>query len=329
MGASLGSTSCKHNVAVPEPRGWGATTEAGVVMSRRYMNRSVIVTCAVTGSGDSTGRSPEVPVTPAEVAASALSAAAAGAAIVHCHVRDLETGKGARTVALYEEVVERIRAENTEVIVNLTAGMGGDLNVGPDDDPMNWQAGTDLVGGLERLAHVEAIRPDICSMDCGSLNFGDDNEVYVSTPAMLRIMADKVRELGVRPELEIFDTGNLWFAETLIAEGLVDAPYWLQLCLSIPYGTPMDVGILQAMVHRLPPEAEFTSFGLGAMQMPMVAQSVMLGGHVRVGLEDNLYLERGVLATNAQLVERAVRIVELMGAAVQSPAEARKTLGLS
>ncbi len=293
------------------------------------MNRSVIVTCAVTGSGDSTGRSPEVPVTPAEVAASALSAAAAGAAIVHCHVRDLETGKGTRTVALYEEVVERIRAENTEVIVNLTAGMGGDLNVGPDDNPMNWQAGTDLVGGLERLAHVEAIRPDICSMDCGSLNFGDDNEVYVSTPAMLRIMADKVRELGVRPELEIFDTGNLWFAETLIAEGLVDAPYWLQLCLSIPYGTPMDVGILQAMVHRLPPEAEFTSFGLGAMQMPMVAQSVMLGGHVRVGLEDNVYLERGVLATNAQLVERAVRIVELMGAAVQSPAEARKTLGLS
>jgi uncharacterized protein (DUF849 family) len=293
------------------------------------MNRSVIVTCAITGSGDSTGRSPEVPVTPAEVAASALSAAAAGAAIVHCHVRDLETGKGTRTVALYEEVVERIRAENTEVIVNLTAGMGGDLNVGPDDDPMNWQAGTDLVGGLERLAHVEAIRPDICSMDCGSLNFGDDNEVYVSTPAMLRIMADKVRELGVRPELEIFDTGNLWFAETLIAEGLIDAPYWFQLCLSIPYGTPMDVGILQAMVHRLPPEAEFTSFGLGAMQMPMVAQSVMLGGHVRVGLEDNLYLERGVLATNAQLVEKAVRIVELMGAAVQSPAEARKTLGLS
>jgi len=298
-------------------------------MNRRSMNRNVIVTCAVTGSGDSTGRSPEVPVTPAEIAASALDAAAAGAAIVHCHVRDLETGKGTRTVALYEEVVERIRTENTEVIVNLTAGMGGDLNVGPDDDPMSWQPGTDLVGGLERLAHVEAIKPDICSMDCGSLNFGNDNEVYVSTPAMLRIMAEKVRELGVRPELEIFDTGNLWFAETLIAEGLVDAPYWLQLCLSIPYGTPMDVGILQAMVHRLPPEAEFTSFGLGAMQMPMVAQSVMLGGHARVGLEDNLYLERGVLATNAQLVEKAVTIIELMGAAVQSPAEARQTLGLN
>jgi len=292
------------------------------------MNRSVIVTCAVTGSGDSTGRSPEVPVTPAEIAASALEAAAAGAAIVHCHVRDVDTGKGTRTVALYEEVVERIRAENTDVIVNLTAGMGGDLNVGPDDDPMSWRDGTDLVGGLERLAHVEAIRPDICSMDCGSLNFGNDNEVYVSTPSMLRIMAEKVRELGVRPELEIFDTGNLWFAETLISEGLVDAPYWLQLCLSIPYGTPMDVGILQAMVHRLPAEAEFTSFGLGAMQMPMVAQSVMLGGHARVGLEDNLYLERGVLASNAQLVEKAVKIIDLMGAAVQSPAEARQTLGL-
>jgi len=297
-------------------------------MSRRYMNRSVIVTCAVTGSGDSTGRSPEVPVTPAEVAASALSAAAAGAAIVHCHVRDLETGKGARTVALYEEVVERIRAENTEVIVNLTAGMGGDLNVGPDDDPMSWQPGTDLVGGAERLAHVEAIRPDICSMDCGSLNFGDDNEVYVSTPSMLRIMAQRVRELGVRPELEVFDTGNLWFAETMIAEGLIDAPYWIQLCLSIPYGTPLDVGILQAMVNRLPDEAEFTSFGLGAMQMPMAAQSVMLGGHVRVGLEDNLYLERGVLATNAQLVEKVVRIVELMGARIQTSTDARQTLKL-
>ncbi len=292
------------------------------------MNRSVIVTCAVTGAGDTAHRSPEVPVTPEQIARSALDAASAGAAIVHCHVRDPGTGRGTRTVALYEEVFERIRAENDDVVVNLTAGMGGDLNVGPDDDPMEWQEGTDLVGGLERLAHVEAVRPDICSLDCGSLNFGDDNEVYVSTPSMLRIMAGRVRELGVRPELEIFDTGNLWFAETLIAEGLVDAPYWLQLCLSIPYGTPMDVGILQAMVSRLPDEAEFTSFGLGAMQMPMVAQSVMLGGHVRVGLEDNLYLERGRLATNAELVEKAVRIIELMGASVQTPEETRRTLGL-
>jgi len=294
----------------------------------RSMNRDVIISCAVTGAGDTTGRSEHVPVTPCQIATSALDAASAGAAIVHCHVRDQETGKGARTVALYEEVVERIREKNEDVVINLTAGMGGDLNVGPDHDPMDWQAGTDLVGGLDRLAHVEAIRPDICSMDCGSLNFGDDNEVYVSTPSMLRLMAERVRELGVRPELEIFDTGHLWFAQTMISEGLIDAPYWIQLCLSIPYGTPMDVGILQAMVNRLPDEAEFTSFGLGAMQMPMVAQSVMLGGHVRVGLEDNLYSERGVLATNAQLVEKAARIVELLGARLQTPADARKTLNL-
>ena len=292
----------------------------------RAMNRDVIVSCAVTGAGDTAGRSEHVPVTPEQIAASALDAASAGAAIVHCHVRDLESGKGTRTVDLYREVVERIREKNEEVVINLTAGMGGDLNVGPDDDPMAWQPGTDLVGGLERLAHVEAIRPDICSMDCGSLNFGDDNEVYVSTPSMLRIMAKRVRELGVRPELEVFDTGNLWFAETMIAEGLIDAPYWIQLCLSIPYGTPLDIGILQAMVNRLPDEAEFTSFGLGAMQMPMATQSVMLGGHVRGGLEDNLYLERGVLATNAQLVSKAVMLIELMGARIQTPADARRTL---
>jgi len=295
----------------------------------RSMNRDVIISCAVTGAGDTAGRSEHVPVTPGQIATSALDAASAGAAIVHCHVRDQETGKGARTVALYEEVVERIREKNEDVVINLTAGMGGDLNVGPDNAPMDWQAGTDLVGGLDRLAHVEAIRPDICSMDCGSLNFGDDNEVYISTPSMLRLMAERVRELGVRPELEIFDTGNLWFAQTMIDEGLIDAPYWIQLCLSIPYGTPMDVGILQAMVNRLPDEAEFTSFGLGAMQMPMVAQSVMLGGHVRVGLEDNLYLERGVLATNAQLVEKAAQIVELLGARLQTPADARNTLNLN
>ena len=292
----------------------------------RAMNRDVIVSCAVTGAGDTAGRSEHVPVTPEQIAASALDAASAGAAIVHCHVRGLESGKGTRTVDLYREVVERIREKNEEVVINLTAGMGGDLNVGPDDDPMAWQPGTDLVGGLERLAHVEAIRPDICSMDCGSLNFGDDNEVYVSTPSMLRIMAKRVRELGVRPELEVFDTGNLWFSETMIAEGLLEAPYWIQLCLSIPYGTPLDIGILQAMVNRLPDEAEFTSFGLGAMQMPMATQSVMLGGHVRVGLEDNLYLERGVLATNAQLVSKAVMLIELMGARIQTPADARLTL---
>mgnify|MGYP000967146237 FL=1 len=292
------------------------------------MNRNVIITCAITGAGDTADKSKHVPVTPEQIADSALEAAEAGAAIVHCHVRDPKTGKGSRNPDYYEEVVNRIREKDSEVIINLTAGMGGDLVIGPDSDPMNFGEGTDLVGAQERLRHVERIRPDICSLDCGSLNFGDTNEVYVSTPEMLREMTQKVRSLGVRPELEIFDTGNLWFAETMITEGLLDPPFWIQLCLSIPYGTPMDIGILYAMVNRLPEGTEFTSFGLGAMQMPMVAQSVMLGGHVRVGLEDNLYLEKGVLATNADLVRKAVKIIELMGASIQSPKEARETLNL-
>ena len=292
------------------------------------MNKNVIITCAITGAGETTDKSEHVPVTPEQIANSALEAAKAGAAIVHCHVRDPKTGKGSRNPDYYEEVVDRIREKDSQVIINLTAGMGGDLVIGPDTNPMNFGEGTDLVGALERLQHVERIRPDICSLDCGSLNFGDTNEVYISTPEMLREMTQKVKSLGVRPELEIFDTGNLWFAETMIAEGLLDPPFWIQLCLSIPYGTPMDIGILYAMVNRLPENAEFTSFGLGAMQMPMVAQSVMLGGHVRVGLEDNLYLEKGVLATNADLVKKAVKIIELMGASIQSPNEARKTLNL-
>lgn len=292
------------------------------------MNRNVIITCAVTGAGETADKSEHVPVTPKQIAESALEAANAGAAIVHCHVRDPNTGKGSRNPDYYEEVVDRIRQKDSQVIINLTAGMGGDLVIGPGENPMNFGEGTDLVGAKARLEHVEKIRPDICSLDCGSLNFGNSNEVYVSTPEMLREMTQKVRSLGVRPELEIFDTGNLWFAETMISEGLIDPPFWIQLCLSIPYGTPLDIGILYAMVNRLPAETEFTSFGLGAMQMPMVAQSVMLGGHVRVGLEDNLYLEKGVLASNADLVDKAVKIIELMGASVQSPDEARKTLNL-
>lgn len=292
------------------------------------MNRDVIITCAVTGAGETAHKSKYVPVTPEEIAESALEAAKAGAAIVHCHVRDPETGKGSRNTNYYKEVVDRIRDTNDQVIINLTAGMGGDLVLGPNNDPKSFGAGTDLVGPYERLEHIESIRPEICSLDCGSLNFGDSNEVYISTPEMLRIMTQEVKKMGVKPELEIFDTGNLWFAETMIHEGLLDDPYWIQLCLSVPYGTPMDIGILQSMVNRLPKEARFTSFALGAMQMPMVAQSVMLGGHVRVGLEDNLYLEKGVLATNADLVKKAVEIINLIGAKTQSPNEARETLNL-
>ena len=293
------------------------------------MNRNVIITCAVTGAGDTVGRHPDLPVTPQQIAAAALEAAEAGAAVVHIHVRDPATGKGTRDVDLYRRVVERVRAANSDVIVNLTAGMGGDLTVG-DPDPLDFQPdGTDLVGGLERLVHVEALKPDMCSLDCGSLNFGEGHLVYVSTPDMLRTMAKRVRDLGVKPELEVFDTGNLWFANQLVDEGLVDAPPWVQLCTGIPYGMPSDVALLAALTRLLPDGAEFTTFGISAMQIPWVAQAVLLGGHVRVGLEDNLYLARGLFASNADLVTRAREIIERMGARVQSPDQARETLGLT
>ncbi len=292
------------------------------------MNRDVIITCAVTGAGDTADKHPNLPITPAQIATSALEAADAGAAIVHLHVRDPETGVGVRDVNLYEEAVSLVRAENSDVIINLTAGMGGDLMIGRED-PFAFEEGTDLVNGLERLAHVEAIKPDMCSLDCGTLNFGEGGSVYISTPDMLRDMAKRVRELGVKPELEVFDTGNLWFANTMVDEGLIDSPAWVQLCTGIPYGMPSDPALLAAVVKLMPEGGQFTSFGISSMQIPWVTQSVMLGGHVRVGLEDNLYLDRGVFASNADLVNRAKEIVERMGARLQSPDQARTTLGLT
>ncbi|MFD3313541.1 3-keto-5-aminohexanoate cleavage protein [Streptomyces sp. NPDC058694] len=291
------------------------------------MNQDVIITCALTGAGDTVRKSPHVPVTPEQIARSAVEAADAGAAAVHIHVRDPETGAPSRDPRLYREVVERIRETGTDVVVNLTAGMGGDLVIDPEE-PLRHLPGTDLVGGLDRLPHVEDLLPDICTLDCGSLNFGDGSNLYVSTPDMLRTGARRVQELGVRPELEIFDTGHLWFAKQLRTEGLLDEPTVFQLCMGIPWGAPADPGVLQSMVNMLPEGAQWASFALGRMQMPWVAQSVLLGGHVRVGLEDNLYLGKGVKATNAQLVERAVTIVEAMGARVATPDEARLKLGL-
>ncbi|MFJ6146561.1 3-keto-5-aminohexanoate cleavage protein [Streptomyces anulatus] len=291
------------------------------------VNQDVIVTCALTGAGDTVGRSPHVPVTPEQIAASAVEAAGAGAAVVHIHVREPETGAPSRDPRLYREVVERIRETGTDVVINLTAGMGGDLVIDPEA-PLRQLPGTDLVSGLERLPHVEELLPDICTLDCGSLNFGDGSNLYVSTPDMLRTGAKRIQELGVRPELEIFDTGQLWFAKQLLAEGLLDDPTVFQLCMGIPWGAPADPGVLQAMVNMLPQGAQWASFALGRMQMPWVAQSILLGGHVRVGLEDNLYLGKGVKATNGQLVERAIRITESLGSRVATPDEARAKLGL-
>ncbi len=291
------------------------------------VNHDVIITCALTGAGDTVGRSPHVPVTPEQIAASAVEAAGAGAAVVHIHVREPATGAPSRDPRLYREVVERIRETGTDVVINLTAGMGGDLVIDPEA-PLRQLPGTDLVSGLDRLPHVEELLPDICTLDCGSLNFGDGSNLYVSTPDMLRTGAKRIQELGVRPELEIFDTGQLWFAKQLLAEGLLDDPTVFQLCMGIPWGAPADPGVLQSMVNMLPRGAQWASFALGRMQMPWVAQSILLGGHVRVGLEDNLYLGKGVKATNGQLVERAVRITESLGSRVATPDEAREKLGL-
>ena len=292
------------------------------------MNFEVAITCAVTGAGDTVGKHPAIPVTPEQIAGSAIDAAKAGAAIVHCHVRDPETGKGARDVELYRETVDRIRSAETDVVINLTAGMGGDLVIGPDNAPTKFGDDTDLVGALERLPHVEELLPEICSLDCGSLNFGDGSLVYVSTPDMLRRGAKRIRELGVKPELEIFDTGNLSFALQMFKEDLLDPPPLFQLCHGVPWGAPADVGVFKSLVDQLPPGANWTAFALGRYQMAFAAQAVILGGNVRVGLEDNLYLEKGVFASNAQLVERARKIIELMGARVLGPDEVRKKFSL-
>ena len=291
------------------------------------MNHDIIITCALTGAGDTTSKSPHVPVTPKQIAAAAVEAAKAGATVVHCHVRDPQTGKFSRDVALYREVMERIREADVDIIVNLTAGMGGDLEIGAGENPMEFGPNTDLVGPLTRLAHVEELLPEICTLDCGTLNFGDGDTIYVSTPAQLRAGAKRIQELGVKAELEIFDTGHLWFAKQMIKEGLLDNPLF-QLCLGIPWGAPADTTTMKAMVDNLPADAVWAGFGIGRMQMPMAAQAVLLGGNVRVGLEDNLWLDKGVLATNGQLVERAGEILSRLGARVLTPAEGRKKMGL-
>ena len=294
------------------------------------MNWEVFVTCAVTGVGDTAVRSDRVPVTPDQIAAAAIEAAQAGAAVAHIHVRDPETGKGSRDPRLYREVVERIRASDTDVVINLTAGMGGDLVLGGDESPLPFDdAGTDLAGATERLAHVEELLPEICTLDCGSMNFAAGGDyVLVNTPGILRAMARRVRELGVRPELEVFDTGHLTLVHELIAERLIDDPVLIQLCTGIPYGAPDDLSTLLAMVNRLPAGAIFSTFSIGRMQIPFVAMAALAGGNVRVGLEDNLYLSRGRLASNGELVERAVHILEGMNARVLGPDEVREKLRL-
>ncbi|MEM8732546.1 MAG: 3-keto-5-aminohexanoate cleavage protein [Pseudomonadota bacterium] len=294
------------------------------------MNRSVFITCAVTGSGGTQDKSPHVPRSPEEIATSAIDAAKAGAAVVHCHVRDPETGAPSRDLKLYREVADRIRDAEVDVVLNLTAGMGGDMVFGSTEAPLPVnEAGTDMAGATERMAHVAECLPEICTLDCGTMNFAEADYVMTNTPGMLRAMGQMMTDLGVKPEIEAFDTGHLWFAKELVKEGILKSPALVQLCMGVPWGAPNDLNTFMAMVNNVPDDWDWSAFSLGRDQMAYVAAAVLGGGNVRVGLEDNLMLDRGVLATNAQLVERAVTIIENMGAKVIGPDEVRARLGLT
>ncbi len=292
------------------------------------MNREVFITCAVTGSGGSQDRSPHVPRSPEQIAASAINAAKAGAAVVHCHVRDPETGAPSRKLEYYREVTDRIREAEVDVVLNLTAGMGGDIVFGPTENPLPVVEGTDMIGASMRVQHIAKCLPEICTLDCGTMNFAEADYVMTNTPGMLTAMGRMMTELGVKPEIEAFDTGHLWYAKQLVADGILGAPALVQLCMGVPWGAPDDLNTFMAMVNNVPDDWTFSAFGLGRNQMAYVAASVLAGGNVRVGLEDNLWLGKGELAQNWQLVERAGSIIENMGGRVIGAVEVREQLGL-
>lgn len=292
------------------------------------MNFQPFITCAVTGSGDTANKHPDIPITPEQIARAAIEAAEAGAAIAHIHVRDPKTGQGIRGPEYYPQVVEYIRKSKVDVILNFTSGMGGDIYFNTDEHPLPLNPQTDMVGAKERLKHVIECRPEITTLDCGSLNFGDGNYITCHTPPILRAMARHCLELGVKPEMEVFDTGNLWLASNMIAEGLIHDNPMIQLCMGIPYGAPADILSFMAMVNRMPSGSIWSSFAIGRMQLPWVAQTILAGGNIRVGLEDNLYLGKGEYATNGALVARAKTIAENMGAKVLSAGAVREKLKL-
>ena len=293
------------------------------------MRKKVFITAAITGSGSSQDRSALVPRSPQQIAEAALDAARAGAAVVHCHVRDPDTGAPSRKSEYYREVADRIRASDIDVVLNLTAGMGGDMVFGAPSAPLPLnETATDMASAQERVAHIAECLPEICTLDCGTMNFAEADYVMTNTPGMLREMAAMMECLGVRPEIEAFDTGHLWFAKQLVEEGIIKDPVMVQLCMGIPWGAPDDLNTFMAMVNNIPQSWVYSGFSIGRNQMAYVAASVLAGGNVRVGLEDNLWLEKGVLATNAQLVEKAADIVTKMGVSLMSPDEVRAELQL-
>ena len=293
------------------------------------INTNVFITCAITGSGSTQDRSAEVPRSPEQIANSAIAAAKAGAAVVHCHVRDPETGVASRDPKLYRELTDRIRDSKTDVVLNLTAGMGGDMVFGPPSAPLPLQDGTDMGSAESRMEPIAECLPEICTLDCGTMNFAEADYVMTNTPGMLREMGSMMTALGVKAEIEAFDTGHLWFAKELVKEGILESPALIQLCMGIPWGAPNDLNTYMAMVNNIPSDWNWSSFSIGRDQMPYVAASVLAGGNVRVGLEDNLWLEKGVLATNESLVKKAATIIEAMGSTLMNPQQVRDKLGLT
>lgn len=291
------------------------------------MSRKVMISCAVTGGGDTVKKHPGVPVTPEQIADSVIGAWRAGAAIAHIHVRDPKTGGPSQDVALYRDVVERVRATDCDILINLTTGPGSRF-VPSEEDPRVGGPGTTMTKPQRRVEHVVELRPDICSLDVGSMNFGETG--FVNIPSHLRIMAKAIAGAGVKPELEVFEPGHVMLARKMVNDGDIAQPPLFQLCLGVPWGAPATPETMMYMRDLLPPGALWAGFGISRMQFPMVAQAVVLGGHVRVGLEDNLYIEHNVLAPdNAALVERAVQIIRLLGEEVASPSDARRILGLA
>src|SRR4051794_12133072 len=286
-----------------------------------------MISCAVTGSADSVGKNPAVPVTPEQIASSAIDAAKAGAAIVHIHVRDPKSGLPSMEGAYYAEAIDRIRSSGTDVVINLTTGPGGRFSPSADD-AMKPGPGTTLRTPRQRVQHVLDLRPEICSLDMGSMNMGPN--VFVNTPSILEAMAADIGAAGITPELEVFETGHLLLAKRMIENGHLKGPGLFQICLGIAWAQPATSDAMIYMRNLLPPGCIWFAFGISLHQFPMAAQAVLLGGHVRVGLEDNLYLERGKLTpSNAALVAKAGKIIELLGSSVATPAEARQILGLA
>ena len=292
-------------------------------------HEGVFITCAVTGGGATTAKSDKIPITPEEIANACIESAKAGAAITHVHVRE-DDGSASRDLGKYAEVVERVRESDTDVVLNLTAGMGGDLVLGGTENPLPPNPdGTDMAGATERVEHVRQLKPEICTLDCGTMNFGEGDYIMTNTPTILEAMATQMNEIGTRIEIEAFDTGHLAHAKDLARRGIIPDPVVVQLCMGIPWGAPDDLNTFMAMRNNIPDDWTFSAFSIGRNQLKYVSLAAMAGGNVRVGLEDNIYLSRGVLASNGDLVERAVTILEAQNYNVLTPAQVRENLDLT